>query len=165
MGPSDIAAAVGSLKAARELLKLGIDAKADAQAKDRVIEVLDKLGKAQDSLYDLREELFRLQSENERLTLEAAERDRFEDRLRQYSLWQGERGAVVYKFNGEPNHYACPACVNQKRIEVLQKAANESHQCPSCKTWFRINPTTPFEPTAIVNPWKNYDPYKRSRDW
>lgn len=134
----EIASAITALKTVRDIVRVGIDAKADAQAQARVIEVMQKLGVAQDTLYELRDELFRLQGEVERLTREADDRGKLDERLSQYSLFQSEHGATVYKFNGHPAHYACPACINQKRIEILQKGSGKTHNCPSCNATFFI---------------------------
>lgn len=134
----EIASAITALKTVRDIVKVGIDAKADAQAQARVIEVMEKLGVAQDTLYELRDELFRLQGEVERLTREADDRGKLDERLNQYSLFQSEHGATVYKFNGQPSHYACPACINKKRIEILQKGSSKTHKCPSCNATFFI---------------------------
>jgi hypothetical protein len=67
MDIATIASALSSLKSIKELGGGLLDAKIDAEAKQRVIEVLDKLGSVQESLFHIREERIKLQGVNQRL--------------------------------------------------------------------------------------------------
>jgi hypothetical protein len=132
----EITAALAAFKSARELGKVIYDAKIDSAVKDKAHEVFDKLGDAQDTLYALREELLKMQGENAALKQQIAQADEWKASIAQYSLVKTNGGAVVYKFNGQPEHYACPNCVTAKRVTPLQDNRTRSgkYRCthPAC---------------------------------
>ncbi len=134
-----IAPAVAGLKFVKETISVTLDAVADAKAKDKIYDALSKLGSVQDTLFDLREELFRLQSENSALTAQLKERDDWKSRLDQYELKETEGGAVVYISKAAPQHYICPACTNKKEIQILQIPGDYTQgRCPGCDKVFQI---------------------------
>lgn len=145
----DIQAAIASLSAVREIVKVGIDAKVDAKATDVRIEVMGRLGQASDALYALRDELFRLQAENSDLKREAEEHAAFATRAAQYELIKTAGGAVVWKYKGEPEHYACPNCLNHKRVEILQTNRTRlgKYRCTvsTCGAEYPIEPAVPMK--------------------
>jgi hypothetical protein len=72
MDLATITAAYEGLKASKQILGAIFEAKVDAEAKPKVIAALEQLGNAQDALFSLREELFRLQSVNDDLRKQLA---------------------------------------------------------------------------------------------
>ena len=100
-----ITAAYEGLKAGKEILKSIYDSKVDADAKEKIDVVMLKLGDTQDTLFSMREELFSLQSDNEALKKKIAETESWDNKLNEYELTKTSGGAVVYKFNGTPDHY------------------------------------------------------------
>lgn len=67
----------------------------------------------------------------------------FKSDLDRYALWETPTGAVVYRLekdirNGEPLHYLCPNCVEQKRKSILQ-GHTAFRECPNCRTGFRFD--------------------------
>lgn len=147
---TQVQAAIASLGAVRDLVKVGIDAKADAKAAEKVIEAMGRLGQATDTLYALREELFRLQAENADLKRDAEEREVLKEQREKYELFKTAGGAVVYRFKGEPEHYACPNCLNAKRIEILQnnRTLSGKYRCTAagCGAEYPIEPAKKISP-------------------
>lgn len=147
----EIAAAISAFKAAKDLGKVIFDAKIDSAVKDKAREVIEKLGDAQDTLYLLRDELLNVQTDNADLKRQIAEADEWKATAAQYEMVKTEGGAIVYKFKGTPEHYACPNCVGGKRITPLQDNRTQSgkYRCtnPSCNgAEFPVQPQKPFPP-------------------
>ena len=142
MPVAEIASALSALKTVRELVANGFNAKVDGEVQRAKIEVMEQLGKAQDTLYDLREELTKLQDENLTLKRAAEQGEAWADRLAQYELQKTPGGAVVYSFKGPVSHYACPSCINGQRIEPLQdnRTMSGKFRCVACKSEFPIEP-------------------------
>jgi hypothetical protein len=67
---ASITAAYEGLKASKQILGTFFDAKVDAEAKPKILAALDQLGNAQDALFSLREELFKLQASSDQLRKE-----------------------------------------------------------------------------------------------
>ncbi|CAJ0893504.1 hypothetical protein R20233_03745 [Ralstonia sp. LMG 32965] len=150
----DIATITGAyqgLKAAKELLGGLIDAKVDAEAKNRIYEAQAKLGSVQDVLFSMREEMFELQDENKRLKGQLAEAEEWRAKASQYELVTAAGGAVVYRFKGQPEHYACPSCFASKEVHILQTRRVHSghYTCTGCKSDFPIEPVKPVGKTQI----------------
>ncbi|WPH18252.1 hypothetical protein [Variovorax paradoxus] len=160
-----IQAAVSGLGAVRELVKVGIDAKVDQKASEKVIDALSRLGAATDALYTLRDELFRLQTENEELKEAAKDREALAAHRAKYVLSETPGGAIVWHFSDAPAHYACPNCWNDKRIEILQSNRTRlgKYRCTAkeCGAEFPIEKVKPAAPInysrGIDTPWpSNY---------
>jgi predicted RNA-binding Zn-ribbon protein involved in translation (DUF1610 family) len=156
----DIATVTGAyqgLKAAKEILGAAFEAKVDAEAKPRVLEALQKLGDAQDTLFALREELFALQEANNTLKLQIGEAASWKEKADQYELEKTSGDAVVYKFTGHPEHYACPSCFNSKNIHILQnnRTMSGKYRCTGCSSEFPIEPIQKHAPIALSrnNQW------------
>ena len=142
MDIATITAAYEGLKAGKSILKSLYESKVEADAKEKIDEVMSKLGEAQDTLFSMREELFRLQSENESLKKKIAEADSWDSKLSEYKLTETSGGAIVYKFTGTPEHFICPSCVSEKTIEILQdnRTYSGKYRCVGCNAEFPINP-------------------------
>ena len=67
-----VGAAYTGLKFAKDALQVALGYKIETTTRAQITAALEKLGAAQDSLFGLREELFYLQSENDRLRQEVA---------------------------------------------------------------------------------------------
>ncbi|WP_022951962.1 hypothetical protein [Leucothrix mucor] len=139
---SSITAAYEGLKTGKAILQSIYDMKIEAETKERVDEVMSKLGEAQDTLFVMREELFRLQTKNAELMTSISQADDWEKRISQYLLAETSGGAVVYKYSGTPEHYACPSCAGKRVIEILQdnRTASGKFRCVGCDAQFPINP-------------------------
>jgi len=156
MDIATITTAYEGLKIGKDLLK-GLlelkELKIDAQAKPRIDEVLSKLGDAQDTLFIMREELFRLQSENEEFRKILAESEKWEEKLAEYELVETSGGAIVYEFKDTPKHFICPSCVSKKTIEILQdnRTMSGKFRCVGCNAEFPIKPTERQKPMRAPN--------------
>lgn len=137
-----IAGAVQGLDAARKLISGVFDATVDVAAKEKKLEVMQKLEDVQNSLFSLREELFKLQSENNQLRSTIDNFESWQAKADQYELFNTPGGAIVYKFNGQPEHFACPSCFNKKELHFLQDNRTNSgkYRCTGCKSEYPIKP-------------------------
>ena len=140
---SAIAAATTVLRAARDALR-GLRQSNLSDAHKQIVEdALDQIGDAQDRIGDVQTESIALREENAALRQEIADADNWQDRLSQYQLFLTPAGGHVYRTVPEnaPTHYACPACIENQSIQVLQDDRNiaGTFSCPSCNTKFPIN--------------------------
>jgi predicted RNA-binding Zn-ribbon protein involved in translation (DUF1610 family) len=137
-----IAAAYQSIKSGKEILTAIYEAKVDFDSKPKVHEALNNLGEALDSLYILREDLFKLQDENRTLKQKLENYDSWLNKADQYELVKTTGEAVVYKYKGQPEHYACPGCFNSKLIQILQnnRTSSGKYRCTGCGSEFPIEP-------------------------
>lgn len=154
----DIAAITGAwqgIKAAKELVGGLIDAKVDAEAKNRIYEAQAKLGSVQDTLFSMREEMFALQDENNRLKAKLAEIEAWRAKEVQYELSKTEGGAVVYRFKGAPEHYACPSCFGKKQVHILQdnRTHTGKYRCTGCQSEFPIESRKPVRVPSLARNW------------
>ena len=160
MDMSLVQAGIASVKALQGIAKVGLDAKVDAKASAKILESTGQLGKALDALYEMRDELFRLQTENNELKRDADRRLAFEARRETYEMVKTAGGAVVWRFKAEPMHYACPNCMNEDRIEVLQdnRALAGTYRCTAkgCTASFPVEPES--RPAVLPLP-RNRNPY------
>ncbi|MFV8598549.1 hypothetical protein [Ralstonia pseudosolanacearum] len=147
MDLATITGAYQGLKAAKELVGGLIDAKVDSEAKARIYEAQAKLGSVQDVLFSMREEMFELQDENKRLKEQLAEAEEWRAKVLQYELVTTAGGAVVYRFKGQPEHYACPSCFGSKQLHILQtrRTRHGNYTCTGCKTDFPVEPQKPMQ--------------------
>ncbi len=110
----------------------------------------EKLGELQDALYRLREENLRLQGESQDLREQVQKHDTWEETLSRYELVTTPGTATVYKFKGEPEHYACPACIVAKReIHILQDLVGGHFECPRCQQKFRVSPRNRWDRPGV----------------
>jgi hypothetical protein len=137
------AAAVGAIKTAfnalKDLKELGLSAKHAAV----VDAAMDDMREAQNQLNNVQGEILELREENHALKRTIANHDNWQDRFDQHALVQTPGGAQVYQ-GGEPpnNYYACPACIEHQKIQILQTERSMSGRwsCPSCNTKFPVDP-------------------------
>lgn len=153
----EIAGAISAFKAVKDLGKTIFDAKVDSDVQAKVLDVMTKIGEAQDTMYALREENIKLQGENERLTREAAGADEWARKIAQFVLLETAGGAVVFQNTGEPPYFACPNCVNQKRIVPLQdnRTMSGKYRCVACEAEYPIKPQS----RATRPDSQGHDPY------
>jgi predicted RNA-binding Zn-ribbon protein involved in translation (DUF1610 family) len=142
MDASSILAAYNGLKFAKDSLTTVIQGKIEVEAQAKVMAALEKLGAAQDALFEMRDELFSLQTENARLKQALEDNNAWKDRFASYELTKTAGGAVVYRFKGQPEHFACPSCTNSRKLEVLQdnRTMSGKYRCTACKAEYPIEP-------------------------
>lgn len=142
-----ITGAYSAIKAIKEMGSALLNAKIDSEAKQRATEILDKLGTVQDSLFFIREELIRVQDENQSLKVTIKELEQ------QIDL----RGKVVYEkpsywiYDGEKKDGPfCQRCFDvTMKLVRLQGGNNDVWVCHECKTVF-YGPNYQPRPTRAV---------------
>jgi hypothetical protein len=141
MDIATITAAYEGLKIGKTLLKSVYDSKVEADSKEKIDQVMSQLGDAQDTLFAMREELFRLQTENEEFRRKQSDEQKWDDKVSQYKLVKTAGGAVVYQFTGEPEHYACPSCIEKKSLQIIQdnRTMSGKYRCVACESEFPVN--------------------------
>ena len=153
MDASTVMAAYNGLKFAKDSITTLVQGKIEADSQAKVLAALEKLGAAQDALFQLRDELFALQTENRRLQQEIASNDTWKERLTSYELNRTAGGAIVLKFKAAPEHFACPSCANNHKIEILQdnRTMSGKFRCTACSAEYPINPRENPPPIRYPN--------------
>jgi len=131
-----------SFKMAKDAGKALLNLKIDTEVRLKVFEMLERFGETQDCLFQLREVLEKLQSENRELREQLAATADWNSRLEKYSLVKTRGGAIVYESQLGPKHYACPSCIENRSIHPLQDTHTYEGKfiCPKCDTKFPIRP-------------------------
>lgn len=137
-----VGGALTSLNAAIDLARAAVGAKVDAEVRAKVAESMNALIQSQTQLLDARMQLHDLVDENRRLKRELEDREEWKLRMGRYDLVQAPGGAMVFRFKEQSLHYACPACFEGKRVQVLQDRQTMSGNwvCPGCGKDFRVGP-------------------------
>jgi regulator of replication initiation timing len=139
MDLASIGAAYTGLKFAKDTFQTVLGYKIEADTQTKIAESMAKLGATQDTLFELREELYRLQTENEKLRSDLKAHDDWDAQKTKYPLTETVGGAVVHESTFAPKHYACPACFARQIILVLQRQNDSSFvHCPACKVAYRV---------------------------
>ncbi|MGH7773745.1 MAG: hypothetical protein ACREQA_16085 [Candidatus Binatia bacterium] len=90
----------------------------------------------------MRENLFRLQEENEKLRQQLKAHEDWEAQKACYKLEETAGGAVVYASTQRdvPKHYACPSCYTKATVQILQDRGVVSgvFDCPGCKAMYYV---------------------------
>lgn len=142
----ELAAAISSLKALKDGISLAFDAKVDAEVRSARVAVMDQLGKTQETLYDLRDELFKIQTENEELKRAASSSAKWDEASAQYEFVESPGGAYVFRSLSDHNLFACPTCMHNKRLSALQPQGMypSTRWCLVCEKPYRV--TTDQQP-------------------
>lgn len=141
------ATAYTGLTHVRDLFATLTGLKIEATTLNKINEAAKEVGQVQDALFQLRGELFRLQEENNILKKQLAEVESWEKKIANYSLTKTLSGAVVFKFNGNPEHFICPSCANIHNVEFLQVQWDGSGICPGCSHNYPLAEPPPDDPS------------------
>lgn len=136
----DPKSAVAMFTFAKDTVKGIFSEKVDERVKEKLQEVLDCIDKLQMSALEKNEMLFSMQHELYELKEQLRSVGQWEDRVSQYELVSTVGNGVVYKFKANPPHYACPACIENKLIHILQDHDFMSGEfvCPGCKVQYPV---------------------------
>jgi hypothetical protein len=154
----DMAAVSGAytgLKFAKDVLQGVLKAKIALETHTQVSAALDKLGEAQDTLFEMRDELARIQQVNEDLRRQLKAHDDWEAAFAQYRLVTTAGGATVFEHADVPRRYACPSCSNDQKLQVLQdrRVMSGVWDCPRCKVMYPIDPRSAAAARAARSPY------------
>lgn len=121
-------------------MSLAINSKIDEEARSKIHSALDQVAGLHDMLFHTQQQLLGLQQENADLKRQVAAAQSWEQRAAQYSLVKSSGRALVYRFSGQPEHYACPNCFETSRISILQDrgVAAGLWDCPACSQSFNV---------------------------
>ncbi|MGD9983743.1 MAG: hypothetical protein AB7S51_06250 [Porticoccaceae bacterium] len=152
MDPISLAGAYQGLKAAKDILTILFDAKVDAEAKPKILEAQGKLGEVQDALFVLRERLSELQQDRDDLKAKLANAGAWQTHADLYELTTTPGTAVVYKYKGQPDHFACPSCFNKREVHILQdnKGMAGTYRCTGCSANYPVKPPTHLGSAAVI---------------
>jgi hypothetical protein len=137
-----VTAAITGIRFIKDSLEVALGYKIENESSAKINEALKQVGAIQDTLFELREELFRLQSENQGLRGQLKAKEGWESQKSQYSLEETAGGGIVYAFQGTPKHYACPSCFTKETIQILQdkNVMGGQFACPGCEAEYRVKP-------------------------
>jgi len=140
MDAISLAGAYQGLKAAKDILTTLFDAKVDADARPKILEAQSKLGDVQEALFVLRERMSELQQERDDLKNELANAHAWQAKSDQYELNPTAGSAVVFRYKGQPEHFACPSCFNKREIHILQdnKVMSGTFKCTGCESNYPV---------------------------
>jgi hypothetical protein len=151
----DIAALTGvftGLNYARNLLQGLLKAKVALETHEQIDEALEKLGQAQATMFEMRDELFQLQQANEDLRRQLKARDDWNAEFAEYRRATAPGGASVFEYTGTPPHYACPVCINERKIQPLQDCRSGGlYACPSCKATYPVKVVNYGAPSGPIS--------------
>lgn len=127
------------------------EAGSDAKIKLALSELTLQIAHAQVSNADLKLKLSALQDE-------LRDAQAFKSDLDRYVLWEAPAGSLVYRLekeirDGEPAHFLCPNCVEEKRKSILQ-GHRSYRECLRCGKGFLFEHTKP--PTRRVRGRSNW---------
>lgn len=127
----------GSLKSALDVLakikQLGKqDGPKSTEQQALVQELADQLAQVRLDNVDLKERLVELREELLKMR-------KLQSKLASYEWYTAPNGTKVYvtKEKGEAEHYACPVCMAEDIISVLQPAL-DGKRCLKCENYFRF---------------------------
>ena len=145
-----ITAAYNGLKSAKEIFVGISELKTETDSIGKINEAVKRVGEAQDTLFQLREELFKLQEDNNTLKRTIDEFDSWKNKIAEYELVKTSGNAVVYKYKSEPEHFACPNCINDHSIQILQdnRTLSGKYRCVGCEGEYPIKPKEDMKPIS-----------------
>lgn len=89
----------------------------------------------------------------------AQKQEAFESKRARYDLVKTSAGHILWQLkqdqaNGEPIHYACPSCMEDGRISILQ-GHDEGAECTKCKQWYQIKhaPLGSYSDSGTYSVW------------
>ena len=143
MDMSAISGAISSAKVLKDVLQALATLKVEKATLARINEALNQVHSVQEALFDSREELFKLQKDNDDLRRKLKEHDDWETSKAKYQILQTLGGAIVYASKTEsPNHFARPRCMSKREIQILQDIHVNSggFERPNCKEIYSVKP-------------------------
>ncbi len=152
MDISTISSAYSAVKAIKDIGSSLLDAKIDAEAKQRVSEVLEKLGGVQDTLFYMREELLRVQDENHSLKKQIKD---LNEKLTQKERLQYIKPSYWLVDGEEKDGPYCQKCYDANQMLIrLQGGRNDVWSCHECKSTYYGPCYSRPKPRPKPNNWR-----------
>ena len=134
MDIASISTAYTAIKAIKDIGNTLLNEKIDSEAKQRVSEFVEKLGSVHDALFYIREELIKVQDENQSLKSKIKS---LEEKLQIKDKLIYEKSYYWLEDNGVRSGPFCQRCYDVKGILVhLQGGKNDTWHCYDCKVNF-----------------------------
>jgi hypothetical protein len=143
---SSIAAALSSIKAAKDIAQSMIGLRDTAAFQAKLIEFQSKIIDANNAAFAAQEERTELIEKVRQLEKQVADLTAWETEKQRYELIEVSEGAFTYvlkteRRGGEPIHWLCASCYQNNKKSILQLAErNVGHggqmhlwKCPSCR--------------------------------
>ena len=146
---AETGAAIGSIKAAMDIVKGAAGLKSETEINLAVIDIQRALLEAQSAAFDDRERHSAQQRRVSELEAELAKVHQWEDEKARYQLTECATGTLIYVLKadcakGEPEHRLCVKCFDEDRKSVLQvenrHGGGESVRCHHCNVKMVLSP-------------------------
>jgi hypothetical protein len=144
----EISSLLTSAKIAFDLTK-GITAlKSEVDRNQAVSKILEVLIAVQTDALSMQEKQSSLTSRITELESQLQQLKNWESELQRYQLKRFAFGGYAYSLklgmeNGEPHHYLCAPCINQRKKSILQPSADVFLRCSLCHEEIKIaNPSS-----------------------
>lgn len=158
---SVIQGALTSLKAAGEIIRVLYDSKLSSDTQDKVLALKLLVFEAREMAFGAQENFSELQSKILELEEKIAKHDQWTAESRRYQLFQPQvlqslvYGVIESLADGEPPHYLCTNCHQQRRKSILNGALDARGWsimvCPACKSEIRSGYRGPVEPVFAAS--------------
>ena len=156
-----ITTAVTAVKGAHDVLRAALNLKVETEVSLKISDALQKLDSVQEAVFQAREDLFRLQKENDDLRRQIKERDEWDSVKNKYKLVETIRGGHVYQsIDSSPLHHACPRCFVKREIQILQPKLGDGwdrSECPACSQLYAITPESRTDSPRVES---DFDPFR-----
>src|SRR2546421_492671 len=93
---------------------------AELVKKGMTLELQERITELRAAVLDAKDEVLALREENQDLRSKLGQQEQWEQRAAEYTLVTTNGGAVVWHTAGPPEHFACPACFEAKKVYILQ---------------------------------------------
>jgi hypothetical protein len=139
---ADIAAAISAVTLGKELVKLVIKRKIDTAIHEKALELNAAVASLQSEYLDLLSRYQNSLREADHLKQQLINMENWQVEKAKYSLSEIAPSVFVYAIKdnqraGEPPHWLCPQCYEQKQKSILQRCAKTiegtTYQCLNCK--------------------------------
>ncbi len=165
MDITSISAAIASGKALKDIIQGLIGLKVDTEVLYRINEAQTQVSNLLSALLETQGNLFTLLNETQDLRRHIQIQEAWDKRKACYRLTETDGGAVVYvsvayDHENEPEHYACPRCMEKCAIQILQVMGDKNSglfECPDCRKTYAIRMRKEDPQSGHL---KDYDPLR-----
>jgi len=103
----------------------------------------EKITESREGVLNAKDEVLALRQQNQDLQGALQAQSDWQARAAAYKLVTTNGGAVVWHTRGPPEHFACPACFEAKKIQFLQDPDNYAgtFNCSGCGKTYPVRPS------------------------